>query len=510
MGKSNQGGVFGYIRGKVGSVSYSVQSAKNSSTGKKQQVVRALPESVSNPQTVGQVMQRMKLAPAQRFYAAFATMLSNAFQGVEYGDASRRHFISKCMQLDGPYVQRGVDRFIPAEYPFSEGSIPSVTILPFSGGASFITIDKTAEAVPTLAEFAAALQVTTDYQISIAVVNNINGVFQPSYISYEERLKIADMPANALGIDEENHITVNPAAFGLDVSAMVACVIVLSTQDASGVWLRSSQTMVISNELRDSLYSPTALEAAIYSYQDSTGAANSINSEWYYNLGMSQAWPGKLITSLLPIDQTGELADANVVVGMKQVDGVIRKYVFATSTEDTGLIICVLNGTIITWPQATVNEFKGLNAGYTVELWNAAYATQLGVAAGNPGGFEPFTVKGYVGDNGSDITIVDVIYPSAGDITPIYMIADDGYGWVIQSDDTSNRSYQLVLKNKNGYEYSGSDGEFEKAWMAIPADVTRIVPICPSNTYQKEGAKENWQTIAAQLGVSSNIWVHVE
>lgn len=514
MGKSNHGGVFGFIRGKVGSVSYSVVSAKNSKSGKKEQIVRSLPESVANPQTAAQVMQRMKITPAQRFYSAFANLLNNAFEGVAYGDASRRYFMSLAMKKNGPYIQRGVDRFIPAIYPFSEGSIPSVPVEGFAGGASLITLGvTTTEAQVTPAILAGLLNVTTDYQLSVVVVDNMNGLFVPKYAGFEDRLLISDIPAAALSKDSANKVTISPAALGIDTTSMVACCVVLSTQDATGKWLRSTQDMVISNELYTSLYSTDALSAAIASYTNGE-TVNAINSDWYYNLGMSQAFSGTLRMMYL---KNGEYESMYAIVGIRTINGV-TKYTVFTDNVTSGQGIMEVTDTDTGTIELTPNDY-GMNVawaeskGYTVAQWKAEYASQLGFgvrAASNPGGFEPFTVKGYVGDNGSDITIVDVRYPDAGANTPIYMIADDGYGWVIQSDDTANRSYRLVLKNKNGYEYSGSDGEFEKAWMTKPEDVTRVVPISPSNTYEKEGAKENWQTIAAQLGVSSTIWVHVE
>lgn len=384
MAKGKQGGVFGFLRGKVGSVTYSVLAAEKSSSGKKEQVVRALPESVSNPQTAGQVMQRMKLAPAQKFYSAFSQLLSNAFQGVSYGDASRRHFMALAMKQEGPYVQKGVDRFIPAAYTFSQGSLPSVGIEPFAGGASVITLAITVgEGVTTItnAEFAELLGVGTDYQITVAVVNNVNGVFIPSYIPFDNRLKIADLPEGTLAI-ADGHVTINPVALGLDASAMVACCVVLSVQDASGNWLRSNQDMVISNELYSSLYGADALEAAIYSYQQQTGAANSINSEWYYNLGLAQSWGGKLTTAIMTIGET--IGEKHVVLGIKQIDGRISRTVFATSTENDGLVVYVENGQIYAQQGATVGDFNLFHMGehIAIELWQPAYASQLGINDG--------------------------------------------------------------------------------------------------------------------------------
>lgn len=393
MARSKQGGAWGFLRGKVGGMSYSILGADKSGSGKKEQIIRSLPESVKNPQTAGQTMQRMKLAPAQKFYKAFSELLSNAFQGIPYGDASRRYFMALAMKEEGPYVQKGVDRFIPAAYVFSQGSLPSVGIEPFEGGATVITLaNEVAEGTTTItnAEFAELLGVGEDYQLTVAVVNNVNGVFVPSYIPFDERLQIANLPEGTLAI-ADGKVTINPAALGLDMSAMVACCVVLSVQDASGAWLRSTQEMIISNELRNSLYGPDALENAIYSYQSGT-TVNGVNSAWYYNLGLAQAWNGKLITVVMDLNQDGLADNKNVVMGIQQIDGRIVRTVFATSTDDEGLIIFIENGKVTTSPVATVSEFKGLHYGggeyNNIEQWQDSYAAQLNVDA-NGGGTEP-------------------------------------------------------------------------------------------------------------------------
>lgn len=384
MARSKQGGAWGFLRGKVGGMSYSILGADKSGSGKKEQIIRSLPETVKNPQTAGQTMQRMKLAPAQKFYKAFSELLSNAFQGIAYGDASRRYFMALAMKAEGPYVQKGVDRFIPAAYVFSQGSLPSVGIEPFEGGATVITLaNEVAEGTTTItnAEFAELLGVGEDYQLTVAVVNNVNGVFIPSYIPFDKRLQIKDLPEGTLAI-AEGKVTINPAALGLDMSAMVACCVVLSVQDASGAWLRSTQEMIISNELRSSLYGPDALENAIYSFQ-SDNTVNAVNSAWYYNLGLAQAWNGKLITVIMDLNQDGKADNKNVVMGIQQIDGRIVRTVFATSTDDEGLIIFIEDNKVTTSPDATVSEFKGLHYGSgdynNIEQWQDSYAAQLNV-----------------------------------------------------------------------------------------------------------------------------------
>lgn len=458
MARSKQGGAWGFLRGKVGGMSYSILGADKSGSGKKEQIIRSLPESVKNPQTAGQTMQRMKLAPAQKFYKAFSELLSNAFQGIAYGDASRRYFMALAMKTEGPYVEKGVDRFIPAAYVFSQGSLPSVGIEPFEGGATVITLaNEVAEGKTTItnAEFAELLGVGEDYQLTVAVVNNVNGVFIPSYIPFDKRLQIKDLPEGTLAI-AEGKVTINPAALGLDMSAMVACCVVLSVQDASGAWLRSTQEMIISNELRSSLYGPDALEKAIYSFQ-SDNTVNTVNSAWYYNLGLAQAWNGKLITVTMDLNQDGEADNKNVVMGIQQIDGRIVRTVFATSTDDDGLIIFIEDNKVTTSPVATVSEFKGLHYGSgeynNIEQWQDSYAAQLNVDAGGGSG-NTFSMNVVHYDESaqeygaSEESFVAIERASDAENAPFVAVKDDGTKVYLINTNTTSWGYNMSIIKK--------------------------------------------------------------
>lgn len=530
MGKSKQGGVFGYLRGKVGSVSYSVLSGNKTSSGKKEQIVRALPESVSNPQTMGQAIQRMKLAPAQKFYAAFAALLSNAFEGVQYGEASRRYFLSKAMTEEGPYVQRGVDRFLPAKYLFSEGTLPAVGIEQFSGGTSVITLSATttveaAEITPAI--FAAALNVSADTQITIVVVNNVNGVFTPSYIGYDERLKIEDLPTNIFGKDENNHITLNPAALNLDASAIVACCVVLSKQDASGNWLRSTQKMVISAELEQSLYSADALAQATASYQ-SNSTANAINSEWYYNLGMNQAFNGKVMTMgirAIDVHDTGLQQMLLVVCGVQQIDGVIIKTLFTTDGTASGQLVgsdaayaelMTDNGTPVT-PEIYVENYQS----YQYARYQSVYAQQAGLIdrTNTAPVQEPFLLLVAHYDSTEEDFVhteeefVRIEHATPDDVsTPLVAVTAEGTKRYIISGNTTGRSFAMPLKAK-----SAVDGE--RAWGTTPSystsehklsnDDTQFICITYTVDSDLTGEEdvENWNTLKG-MGFSDTIWLY--
>lgn len=367
MGKSKKGGVFGYLRGKVGGVSYSIMSAANSKSGKKEQIVRALPDSVANPQTISQVIQRMKSSPAHRFYAALSELLSNAFEGVKYGNASRLHFLSLAMKMNGPYIQKSVDRFIPSVYPFTRGSLPSIGILAFDGGATkFATdVDATAET------FAAGLGVSDDTQFTLCIVRNNAGFFTPEYIPFETRMKLSEIPTGGI-IKEDSSWKIVPSAFGFDDTNIVAIAVAISQQDASGSWLRSEQDMVISNQLEAQLYSQAAMNAAIASYQDGA-AANSVNSAWYYNLGLNQAFNGQVVPMVITINGNS----VRVLMGITQVAGRPQYTIFATSAETTGNIIEV-NGRNCVASTTTVADLVAAGISYPVAEYSEAIAIQGG------------------------------------------------------------------------------------------------------------------------------------
>lgn len=529
MGKSKQGGVFGFIRGKVGSVSYSVLSSKTSSSGKREQVVRSLPQSVSNPKTMGQVMQRMKLAPAQKFYAAFADLLSNAFEGVAYGEASRRYFISKAMSATGPYIEKGVDRFIPAQYVFSEGTLPSVGIEAFSGGASVITLSATttvaADAI-TPAIFAAALNVSPDTQITIVVVNNVNGVFTPSYIGYDQRLKIADLPTSIFGKDADNHLTLNPAAVNLDASAIVACCVVLSKQDASGNWLRSTQTMVISNELIASLYGADALQRATLSYQNNQ-TANAINSEWYYNLGMSQAFNGTVhLGAVNSIGTENNGRPYLVLMGDQQIDGVVITTLFTVDGTASSQLIGVSGSEAVLQTLANgdpcIPETNVANyTNYRYAQYNPTIANQAGYYDGTDTQpvQEPFLllVAHY------DATEEDFVHVEEEFVrfehatpddatTPLVAVTAEGTKRYIISGVTSGRAFGMPLRAKSGADDArpfATSPSYDNTQHKLSNDDTQFICISYTETADLTGENDivNWNTLKG-LGFQDSIWLY--
>lgn len=96
MAKSRAGGSRSYLRGKLGSDVYSIGK---DGKGKKQQVVRALAETVKNPQTISQMRGRMIMSTVMQAQSAMAFIVDHSFDSVPAGQPSISEFIRRNYEL---------------------------------------------------------------------------------------------------------------------------------------------------------------------------------------------------------------------------------------------------------------------------------------------------------------------------------------------------------------------------------------------------------------------------
>jgi hypothetical protein len=92
MAKSKTGGTRAYIRGRIGSDVYSVGKT---SDGKKQQVVRSLAETVSNPRTESQMFGRMIMSTVMQAVSALKPIIDHSFDGFPAGQPCISEFIRR-------------------------------------------------------------------------------------------------------------------------------------------------------------------------------------------------------------------------------------------------------------------------------------------------------------------------------------------------------------------------------------------------------------------------------
>lgn len=119
-------------QGKKGSnVFYKISNSSNA----QKQGVRERVYEVSNPKTLSQALQRMKVRAAQNFYNTLAPILNRAMQGVKYGGMTRNEFMRYALSMSSsPAVAKGSSVAIPGAYLLSKGSLPAFSLNHFETG----------------------------------------------------------------------------------------------------------------------------------------------------------------------------------------------------------------------------------------------------------------------------------------------------------------------------------------------------------------------------------------
>lgn len=180
MAKSKSGGTRAYIRGRVGADVYSIGKT---ATGKKQQVVRSLAETVANPQTVSQMRGRMIMSTVMQAQSALKEIIDHSFDGVVGVQANLSEFIKRNYALIkadvaanpssgnkfglNAYQEKGAKQ---GAYIISDGKavIPSAVSLDKSTGV--LTIALTADTM-TVAGLKSALSFGSEDYLTMVGIN---------------------------------------------------------------------------------------------------------------------------------------------------------------------------------------------------------------------------------------------------------------------------------------------------------------------------------------------------
>lgn len=204
MAKSKTGGTRAYIRGRIGSDVYSVGKT---SDGKRQQVVRSLAETVSNPRTESQMFGRMIMSSVMQAVSAFKPIIDHSFDGLPTGQPSISEFIRqnyalvKADALAHPasgnkfglvkYQEKGAKI---GEFKMSKGSavVPAAVEMT----QHTLTISLTAETM-TVGGLKAALGLTADGYITALLLGETAGFF---FV----RIKVDTALADSTAITAEN------------------------------------------------------------------------------------------------------------------------------------------------------------------------------------------------------------------------------------------------------------------------------------------------------------------
>lgn len=176
MAHAKTGGSRSFLKGKLANDVYSIGK---DGKGKKQQVVRAIAESVENPRTIGQMRNRAIMATVMQYISGMRGICDHAFDGITLGQQSVSHAISQNYKLLAADVKanEAVDNTFALVRYQQERVMPGKYLVS-SGDAKFPTnthgIDFVANGQILLAPLAAD---------TVKALRELTGLYGDSYIT---------------------------------------------------------------------------------------------------------------------------------------------------------------------------------------------------------------------------------------------------------------------------------------------------------------------------------------
>lgn len=151
MAKGNM--LLGQAVGSVGDITFSRINGK--------QVIKAKPSTVKNPQTEGQLIQRILMNTVIQAYSKMSEICDHSFEGVSAGQDSMSYFMQRNLKLIRyqlsvtgdlttvpPYVcPLGVNGLASNDYVVAKGSLPEIVPQVSSGGVALALTANTYQAV---------------------------------------------------------------------------------------------------------------------------------------------------------------------------------------------------------------------------------------------------------------------------------------------------------------------------------------------------------------------------
>lgn len=135
-----KGSFNGVISGKKGNtVFYRIKNSNNA----EKQGWREYNAKVSNPQSDGQIDQRVKLQAVNNLYRALKPIIQRGWENHKYGDDSRRAFLKLALgaSFEGPYIEKGSTLAVPIKnVPIMYGSLSPVQVECDNGAIWFMNV----------------------------------------------------------------------------------------------------------------------------------------------------------------------------------------------------------------------------------------------------------------------------------------------------------------------------------------------------------------------------------
>lgn len=263
MGKAT--GIFTNFTGKVANVVGYVSTNKQ---GKKQQMLRGYQPEVRNPKSIGQAVQRMKMKPIMNLYRALKSIIDRGFEGVKYGDMSRRKFMKLAMNdFVGPYLQKGDNRAVPSALIITSGSLPEINVGWDPDNGMLVYLDNGGEDYETVGDLSETLLESNDFlnegdQLTFVQINHVGN----NFIALSKSIVLDRNSTEAISTSE---FAGGSGSIIVTLGEMVGCAgaVILSRQGEGGTTnLRSTSRLNLNaSEIAD-FFTQDAFTAAALSY----------------------------------------------------------------------------------------------------------------------------------------------------------------------------------------------------------------------------------------------------
>lgn len=282
------------------------------------QVNRARVREVANPKTNAQATQRNFLAPVAKFYAPLSSVLEKSYEGLNKSK-SYSAFLKKNIDLarrNGWYLPKGTP-FFPLPYQVSRGTIqpvPNVLETTENHLCLNVVLGEFVDAninTLTVGQFAQSV-ISQGYlegdQVTIILIgDNGEGEYFPQscrfYLEPESTVLLKDVLSNIqLIAATPDGIYVRLA----DIFDLVAGVAIISRYE-NNQWRRSTQTLIVDENIMAVVMSASQASNAIRSYQDNNytptsevylnGSAETL--EYYDNNSRLRLLTGLTTTTLI-------------------------------------------------------------------------------------------------------------------------------------------------------------------------------------------------------------------
>lgn len=285
--------ILGKVTGTVGNLTFRHQSGTRS-------VMSSKATQVTNPKSIAQCQQRMKIRPAALFYNAFESVLNHSREGMKIGADHRRAFMAEVMKktFQGvPHVVKGTNVMVPGLFPISKGNLIGADPYDFTQASFKIdlaTSNLTDATVGGLSQLLitnnpSKLQNGDEITVICAVADH-NGEFFYPIIDYFV-LDTSSTEAMPLFFEVADG-GLNYDGTLADENDVIAGAAVVISRKVGEKWKYSTADMFLAHEWIIDLFSEERYKAAIASY--GAEGVNAINSPFILQQAGNQPFNGHI------------------------------------------------------------------------------------------------------------------------------------------------------------------------------------------------------------------------